>query len=284
MIPENLNKPIDHNLIPRDYFIIAREFDSPFSSKPHFHYKQKLVISVDAIMRVDVESHRFLIKPGQAVVVPPLAVHTCTTYAPANCADLYIPPVKPYQPVLDVPAHIWPLLAQCATDPLFNPSKEELEMFKAIHSSIDEWLEGTPQLHITVPEVRKGPQVILAILKRISEVFTVEEVCAEIAMSSRTLNRFMLREFGITFNTLRKQLRAMVSLDLLIQPYQCVESVSLNMSYQDTGSFSDMFLAVIGIRPGVFATKKFHEFFTYEDGIGTIKTPQQNINPLLVSS
>lgn len=227
----------------------------PHRTPAHSHARGHVIHPESGTCWATTPEGRWLVPPGQAIWIPPLAHHEVGAAGPVAARVLFVDP-----------AHAGALPRTSGTV-VMSPLLSELLRRAAAHGNdyppdgpaarlarvmLDELaaLEVAPLL---LPAAR-DPRLARIMERLVGDPGcgdAIEVLAREAGASARTLARLFLAETGMTFSQWRTRLRLVESVERLSRGSSVTE-VAFDLGYGSTSSFVYMFRRNLGMPPGRF--------------------------------
>jgi transcriptional regulator GlxA family with amidase domain len=101
---------------------------------------------------------------------------------------------------------------------------------------------------LTLPSEPRALAVAKAMLRNPAQSRTLAELCDEVGVSVRTIERLFRKDVGIDFESWRRQARLMKSVELLIAGCP-VKEVAFRVGYRQGSAFVEAFRRSFGVAP-----------------------------------
>lgn len=117
---------------------------------------------------------------------------------------------------------------------------------------VDQLCEApAPALPLPLPEEPRLKRIADALLENPADNRTLEEWGRSVGASSRTLARLFQAETSMTFRAWRQHLRVLEALRRIAQG-EAVTNVALDVGFDSTSGFTQMFKKVLGVTPSKY--------------------------------
>lgn len=114
---------------------------------------------------------------------------------------------------------------------------------------VAQFQKATPMpTFVRLPREQRALAVAHAILRNPGLSKTMANLCAEVGVSVRTMERTFLRETGINFESWRKQVRLKKGVELLVSGAS-VKEVASQIGYSQPSAFVELFRQTFGTTP-----------------------------------
>jgi AraC-type DNA-binding domain-containing proteins len=224
----------------------------------HKHPRAQLIYSCKGVMKVLVKDSIWLVSPNQAIWVPSMMDHQVFFLKENHIRNLYFDPSVASG-----------LPQGCFT---FNvsPFLRELILKIVTHDEIDSKNSPASRLIMVLldelttiapakcflptsnePHIRK---VIDILANHPGDKRDLTDFAEIACISPRTLVRLFTREVGMSFGSWRKQVRLMAAIEMLTKGI-AVSQVSMELGYNSSSAFAEMFRKEFGTSPGRYLEK-----------------------------
>jgi AraC-like DNA-binding protein len=203
-------------------------------------------------MLVGTEQGRWVVPPQRGVWIPPGIYHELHAVGHVSTRSLYIEPAAtaglPAQcQVLNVSPLLRALLMESVDVPL---EYDEAGRDGAVMRLLLMELERAPALRLNVP-FPESPRLAARcrrFIDRPTPHETIDDWCAELAMSRRSFTRAFRAELGLSFTQWCRQACVIAALPRLAAG-EAITTVALELGYANPSAFSHMFRSVAGMAP-----------------------------------
>lgn len=252
--------PTDHppEGLPRPITMLTVDLEANTRVHPHDHPWGQFVYASEGVIQVTTPVGRYLAPPEQAVWVPPYLQHEILSLMGAQLASIYIEVQEATRlPEACCVLSVSPLLKQLILEAVTLPREydwngEVGRLFRTMRDQVA-IAERVP-LHLPMPVDSRLLTICDELHANPSDNRTLEEWGNLVGASGRTLTRLFLKETGMGFRDWRQQLRLQKSLHLL-SAGESVLSVGLNLGYESSSAFINMFQQQLGVTPGEYLAK-----------------------------
>lgn len=235
--------------------MLERELGAAASLDAHSHSWGQLTLVLTGSLRVTVDNSVWIVPPGRAIWIPPLAMHKAVTLEPANIRAVYVlPEVAPFQSTETIVLDVSPLLRELVT--ALATCKERSAREKMIFTLIlDEMSESTSlPLGVVLPSEKRLTQLCNVLVANPSCNLTLADWAKEVGASERTLARLFEQDLGMSFTRWRQQVR-LAHATSLIASGKSLAYISAELGYSSQSAFSAMFKKTFGKSPSAFLVK-----------------------------
>ncbi|MFD1035922.1 AraC family transcriptional regulator [Sphingomonas hankookensis] len=247
--------------VPRPVVIygIASETFGDFELDPHAHAKSQLLLVQRGALSCEVDGGLWIVPPRSAIWLPGGTTHAMkVTGALEGYGAFVSPDVFPGLParccVVAVTPLLRELLIRSANLPLLYEENDANARLVAV--LMDELAAaGAEDLHLPMPLDLRLRRVVKAMLNGPMSRGTLSTWAAEAGMSTRTMERTIRRETGMSFGRWRRQLAAMLAVRWFAGG-STIQQVALDLGYENVPSFVTMFRKTLGAPPGRFMAER----------------------------
>lgn len=229
----------------------------PSTHGEHSHQKGQLMYCSQGVAHFYSQNRYFLLPPTKAVWIPSGVKHEIKSNQNVSYRSLYIDESKFIQLPKEMKIiHVEPVLKLliekfCFIEPIYSNDSAEFRLATVIVDLIN---DATP-LPLSLPQP-SDPRLnkIFDRLRQTIEIRPVDDYAAQVHLTSRSLNRLAQKEFGMSFEKWRLQLKLMQAIDLL-ETCKSVTEVSQILGYSNDSSFITRFKQWYGETPAQYRKK-----------------------------
>lgn len=235
---------------------LAYEYPSGFKVPEHAHGSAQLIYAVSGLMEVHSGQSMWLVPPHFALWIPARCRHRIHMAGPVSMRTLYLRPglVRERPPTV---LHLSPLLRELVIEAV---RVGKLRMRNRYESALRELLVAQLEMassvptFVTLPQEPRACAVAQAVLANPAESGTLADLCAEAAVSVRTMERLFLNDVGISFEVWKRQVRLTKAIELLVAGHS-VKQAAFAVGYRQPGAFVTMFRKAFGITPKLWVSR-----------------------------
>jgi AraC-like DNA-binding protein/quercetin dioxygenase-like cupin family protein len=231
---------------------LAYEYPSSWRVPEHAHGSDQLIYAISGLMEVSSDQSVWLIPPHFALWIPARTQHRIHMPGPVSMRTLYLQTslsarVDPRCAVL----HVTPLLRELIVETV---RLGHLRIRNRYESALRDLLipqlqKATPvPIFVTLPREARALAVAHAILRNPAESKTMAALCADAAVSVRTIERTFRKEVGTSFESWRRQVRLTKAVELLVSG-SSIKEVAYKVGYSQPSAFVEMFRRTFGTTP-----------------------------------
>lgn len=232
----------------------SNEYPSHHRIARHKHRRSQLLYAAHGIMVVGTETGRWIVPPERAAWVPSGMAHDVHVLAQISTRSIYIEPeVSAALPRDCRVIGVSPLMRQLLLETLDLPLQSESGSGSRpdlIYSLIVHEIERAPVLPLDIP-FPADPRLVKrcrAYLAHPSPHDSIDDWCADLAMSRRTFTRRFRAETGTSFAQWCRQAAIFAALPRLAAG-EAITALALDLGYESASAFTTMFKRLIGMPP-----------------------------------
>lgn len=249
----------DPNLLARG---LAFDYSKDEVLPHHDHPWAQLVYAQSGTMQVQTDEASWLVPPTRAIWIPAGVTHWIRMRGDVAMRTLYINQAR----------RVWPI--DCAAIEVSNLLKElilhavTLEQLSAneikhkrIVSLLEDLVLGSRAIPLVLPTPKDARAKLMAqqILDQPGTDLNLDQLCADIGASLRTLQRTFKRETGLTLADWRLRARMQLAI-VLLNEQQPVTQVALLVGYRSSSAFTTAFSRVFGTSPSRYQTTRTDKY------------------------
>ena len=246
---------VDHGE-PRDarsVAAVALDFDDGHWVASHRHHKAQLLYATQGVLVVGTAEGHWLVPGNRGLWIPPGVEHWTRMVGAVRIRTLYIDPAQvPVQlprscSVLGVSSLLRELIL-AAVD-ICQPSLPDSRDGRVVALMLDE-LARQQALPLHLPQLHHAALQPLSqqILMGQGLELELNDWAMQLAVNPKTLQRWFVRDTGMTFGKWRQQARLLTALQHLALGRSVLE-VALEVGYNTPSAFSAMFRRQFGVSP-----------------------------------
>jgi AraC-like DNA-binding protein len=231
---------------------LAYEYPAGFFVPEHAHGSDQLIYATQGVMEVHSGQSLWLIPPSFAIWVPARARHTIRMPAAVSMRTLYIRPRMVERAgsacsVLSVKQFFRELILEAVR---LGKLRSRLPEHRALCDLILlQIARATPvPAETRMPRESRALAIALQIMKRLSQSPSLQTLCTEVGVSTRTLQRLFRHEVGVDVDSWRRQVRLTKAVELLLSG-DSVKQVAASVGYQQPSAFVAAFRRTYGVTP-----------------------------------
>lgn len=240
------------SIIPEPYLLGSAVFQVKDATRweSHSHYDHELLWPVTGILEIEADRRFWTVGPGQGVWVMAGTLHRVTAQRSSVFGATFLPEgVEDFQP--NMTGHV--TVESSARELLLYMNTRDLTrsvQLRLQRACLD--LFHAPESEATgvpVPTDARLSRMVEFLRHDPADQRSLESWSAYLHLSSRTVNRILHGEIGMTFTPWRRALRMERARALLAQG-DSVTTVSRNVGYASTSAFISAFRDFSGVTPG----------------------------------
>jgi AraC-like DNA-binding protein/mannose-6-phosphate isomerase-like protein (cupin superfamily) len=237
---------------------LAYEYPAGFLVSEHAHGSDQLIYATRGIMEVHSDQSMWLIPPSFALWVPARTQHRIRMPTAVSMRTLYIRAGLVRRTDSRCAAlSVNPLLRELVIETvrigklrLSNPEHCALRDLTALHIA-----HATPiPTETRMPRDFRALSVATKILDSLTESPSLQAVCYEVGVSTRTLQRLFTKEIGINADSWRHQVRLNRAVELLVSG-SSVKQVAFSVGYNQPSAFVAAFRRTFGVTPKIWTER-----------------------------
>ncbi len=237
---------------------LAYDYPSGFVVSEHAHGSDQFIYATCGLMEVHADQSVWLIPPSFALWVPAHTRHGIRMLAAVSMRTLYIRPGLARRPEASCAAlFVSPLLRELVLETV---RLGELRLDSSEHCSLGDLLTSQIARATSIPTEIRMPRDIRAlraadrILGSLAESPSLQSVCDEVGVSTRTLQRIFKNDVGVDVDSWRQQARLIRAVELLIGG-SSVKQVAFSVGYNQPSAFVVAFRRVFGVTPKLWTER-----------------------------
>ncbi|WP_430256833.1 AraC family transcriptional regulator [Neorhizobium sp. DAR64872/K0K18] len=255
---------VEPDNVPRPLVIygIASETFGDFEVADHSHQKSQLLFVQRGALSCEMNGGLWIVPPRSAIWIPGGTLHSITVTGalegygaffsaeggaefPSRCAVISVTPL------------LRELLIRAANFPLLYEEHGATSRLVAV--LLDELATARAEdLHLPMPSDERLRRMIASMMASPSKRGTLTEWADRSAMSTRTVERVIRRETGMSFGKWRQQLAVVLAVKWLAAGAS-IQQVSMDLGYENVPSFVTMFRKALGAPPGRYMLERFRQ-------------------------
>ena len=219
----------------------------------HSHRRAQFVYASRGVMTVTTSSGSYVVPPQRAVWMPGGVEHRIDARSDVAMRTLYVEITEAAHLPMDVCVlQVSPLLrelvvAAVLAGPEYPPDSPESRIMAVILDQIR--VQPVAALALPMPAEARVLRVVQALRADPADSRDLGAWAKEVGAIKRTLTRLFSAQTGMSFRSWREQLRVLRALELLATG-ESVTNVALEVGYENTSAFIEMFRRCLGTTPG----------------------------------
>ena len=238
--------------LPGPIVATANEYPTGHQVGRHHHRRSQLLYASTGLMVVATEAGRWIVPPERAVWIPAGMHHDVHALVHVSTRSIYVEDgVNAALPrdcrVIGISPLVRQLLLETADLPLPFAKGSRTDL---IFSLLVKEVIRAPALPLDIPfpaDARIAARC-RAYLEHPTPHESIDDWCADLAMSRRTFTRRFRDETGISFATWRRQASIFAALPRLAAG-DPVTTIAFDLGYESASAFTTMFKRVVGVPP-----------------------------------
>lgn len=252
---------VEPDAVPRPVvtYGFASDTFGDFELEPHYHAKSQILLVQRGALACEVQSGLWIVPPRSALWIPGGARHAIKMAGALEGYGAFVAPdVAPRLPVVCCAVSVTPLLREllfrAAALPLLYEEGGTNSRLLAV--LLDELAAAKVEdLHLPMPAAPRLRNIIDLMMSSPADRGTLESWARKAGLSTRTLERLISRETGMSFGRWRQQLAVMLAVKWLAGGTS-IQQVASDLGYESVPSFVTMFRKVLGTSPGRYMAER----------------------------
>lgn len=219
----------------------------------HSHRRAQLVYASCGVMTVTTSSGSYVVPPQRAVWMPGGVEHRIDAKSDVAMRTLYVEIADAADLPTDVCVlQVSRLLRELVVSAVlagtgYPPDSPESRIMAVVLDQIR--IQPVTALALPMPSEARVLRIVNELLTDPADSRDLGDWAKEVGASKRTLTRLFPAQTGMTFRSWREQLRVLRALELLATG-ESVAKVALEVGYENTSAFIEMFRRCLGTTPG----------------------------------
>ena len=240
------------DLLPGRVVATANEYPTGHRVARHRHRRSQLLYASTGIMIVGTDAGRWIVPSARAVWIPAGMTHDVNALVHVSTRSVYVEPgVSAALPtdcrVVAVSPLLRELLLETADLPLdATPGSRTQLIFALVVNEIER--SRVLPFDIPFPADARLARRCRAYLEQPSPHETIDDWCADLAMSRRTFTRRFRAETGVSFTNWCRQAAIFAALPRLANG-EAITPLAFDLGYESASAFATMFKRVVGVPP-----------------------------------
>lgn len=261
MIDLNQNEILDLDTIPLPVFGLVMDKIFHGTAEDHQHIKGQLLYAVEGLMHIYLADRHFIVPPSTAVWIPSMVNHVITSSVVVKYRSLYFDcKMFPELPCDTKVIHVTPLLKAlilraCEFSEIYKQDSPEFRIAQVVVDEISCAIASP--YSITLPKERRLKKIFAYLKKQLANHENIEVIAKQFGLSARTLTRQCKKEFGLSFDEWRSQLKLLTAIGLLSEG-KATSDIAQALGYSNDSAFISMFRRLTGGTPSMFRKKAHH--------------------------
>jgi AraC-like DNA-binding protein/mannose-6-phosphate isomerase-like protein (cupin superfamily) len=245
-------RPHEVDATPGALVATGNEYPARHQVSRHHHRRAQFLYAARGVASVVTELGSWIVPPERAVWIPAGIFHEVTMLGPVSMRSLYIDPeMAATLPSACRVVGVSGLLSQLMQEAVDLPfpyergSRADLILSLLVHE-----IERAPEQPLNVPfpaEPRLAARC-RAYLEHPSPHETIDDWCADLAMSRRSFTRHFRAETGFAFAAWCRQACLFAALPRLAAG-EPITTIAFDLGYESASAFATMFRRTVGVAP-----------------------------------
>lgn len=231
---------------------LAYEYPRGYLIPEHAHGSGQLIYAIRGVMEVSSGQSAWLIPPHFALWIPARTCHRIRMPGPVSMRTLYLRPgLASALPHGCAVLHVTPLLRELIVETVrVGHLRPHHRHERALRDLLLLHLENASPVptFVTMPVEPRALAVAQAVLADPGQARPLAELCADAAVSVRTVERVFRKDVGTDFESWRRQVRLMKAVELLVSGC-AIKEVAFAVGYRQSSAFVEMFRRTLGTTP-----------------------------------
>ncbi|WP_316398731.1 helix-turn-helix transcriptional regulator [Bradyrhizobium sp. 33ap4] len=248
---------IEAGLAPGPIVGVARDVPAGTTIEAHSHGWGQLMFSSSGVMLVESRGLSWVVWPERGVWVPEGVEHTFHPITGISLRNLLVQQQMEVQlPQSCCFVKITPLLRELVlrVTEQGRPFRNSSHKDRLMQLAVDE-MEICPAapLQLRMPKDTRLLRICQILRFNPSDMRTLDDWAEVAGASARTLSRLFIKETGLSFAHWRRQAR-LISAMVLLGEGKSVTTAALDVGYESTSAFIEMFKRRVGQTPGQYVS------------------------------
>ena len=239
---------------PRGTSVSALAYEYPAAAQvpDHAHGSDQLIYATQGIMEVSSGRNIWTVPPQFALWIPAGTFHHIQMMGEVRMRTLYFRPgVVSRKPIGSSLVYIAPLLRELILEAV---RLGRLRLRNRIECALRDLLSAqlanatAAPIGLTMPSELRALALAQLISRNLADTRPLADLCADLGVGVRTVQRIYRRELGIDIDTWRRQARLTRAVQLLIAG-RSVKEVSFSVGYRQSSAFVEAFQKLFGSTP-----------------------------------
>jgi AraC-like DNA-binding protein len=225
----------------------------------HTHRKAQLAFVARGLVTCESRGGLWTVPPHSALWIPADEPHRLQISGQLEAYAAFLDPARvPAMPgscrTVEISPLLRELLVRCAALPMLYAETPQVENLQRV--LIDEVLSARVEdLFLPMPTDPRVRRLAELLTKHPADPATLDVWARRVGVSERTLHRILASETGMSFGRWRKQLHIILALRWMSAGVP-VQTVAIDLGYEEPGSFITMFRKALGLSPARFMARR----------------------------
>lgn len=235
----------------------STQLEKYVNSYKHSHRKSQLIYTFKGLVNCEVDDAIWLLPANCALWIAGNMSHCIFGSGDVECISLYIEPDAGQEMpqtccTLSVSTLLGELIAKVSLLPDLYSNDSKSSRLAAV--LLDEIADApVEQLFLPMPRDKRLKHLMQLLLNDPGNRKSVSAWAKEVAMSERSLTRYLAAETGMSFGRWKRQMHAITAVKRLTNG-DSLQSIAFDMGYTSSGSFVTMFKKIFGKPPVRYMT------------------------------
>lgn len=247
----------EYQHIKRTIGAMHKEFSRGYYNAPHQHERAQLVYGIMGIMELHANGKTWILSPKTALLIPGNIEHSMFAITDISLRTLYIESkvanniYRGSVKLLKVDSFLKELIGRSTS---ISVDYDEGGIDGKIMDIIIHELKVAEEISYSIPAPITSKLILMENMIMKDHILLKEKVdyWSELfCMSTKTLNRVILKDLGITFNVWRQYLSVKISL-IQMSENKSLTNIAYDLGYQSPSNFCRMFKNITGQNPSLF--------------------------------
>lgn len=236
---------------------MSKEFSKGFYNASHKHERAQLVYGISGIMELHASGKIWILSPMTALLIPENFEHSMLAITDISLRTLYIKPEVANDinngniKLLKVDNFLKELISRSIS---ISVDYTEQSIDGKIMDVIVYELNVAKEISYSIPVPTTYKLIQLEEMIMQNHILLKEKICFWsdfFCISSKTLNRLILKDLGFTFNVWRQYMSVKISL-IQMSENKSLTHIAYDLGYQSPSNFCRMFKNITGQNPSLF--------------------------------
>jgi AraC-like DNA-binding protein len=238
---------------------LGYDYPSGFQIPEHFHAEDQLVFASQGVMTVKTDQGVWVVPPLKAVWIPSGTVHAIGISGQVRMRTLYFAKgfIRNYSSKCTV-MHVSSLMRElilyaCKKNHYSTKIMREKYFIEVIVEHLR--IQSKIPMQIPLPSDQRALRFAKQLLSNPKDQRSVKEICADMGLGVRTIERIFEIETSLSVGRWRQQLRIIHAAEMVAAGIK-VTSIALDVGYNSPSAFISAFKKVMNCTPGQFGNEE----------------------------
>lgn len=236
---------------------LAYEYAADHRVPEHAHGSDQLIHAVRGVMEVSVGQSYWLIPPNFAIWVPARTMHRIRMAGAVSMRTVYLRrDLAARSADACMVLHVSPLLRELIVETVrIGHLRTRNRLHCALRDLLIAQLSNASPIPtcVTLPREARALAVANAFLANAARAPALHDLCTQVGVSVRTIERVFRKDVGMDFESWKRQVRLMKGAELLARG-RPVKEVAFEVGYRQPSAFVQMFRRTLGTTPKAWAS------------------------------